>query len=145
MGFSGKHNYTIVDCNDNSANTKRIVMHTGFRAELGSEFHIFLHKSNCLRLYPEEYWLVRANNMSERVDNAEMGLMSEEEEEAVMREARDFFGNVYDGKMDKQGRITLTANMLKHAGIENDVVIVGLNRFIEIWNPEAYEKSRLKR
>ena len=145
MGFNGAHDYSIVDCNDNSANTKRIVMYTGFRAGLGSEFHIFLHEDNCLRLYTEDYWLVRADNMSERVDNAEMGLMSKEEAAAVMEEARNFFGSVYDGKMDKQGRITLTASMLKHAGIENEIVIVGMNRFIEIWNPEAYEKSKGKR
>jgi MraZ protein len=37
--------------------------------------------------------------------------------------------------LDGQGRIALHARLKKHAGIEDEVVIVGLGDRIEIWNP----------
>jgi transcriptional regulator MraZ len=44
--------------------------------------------------------------------------------------------------LDKAGRICLPDGMAKAAGIEQDVVLVGLLDRFEIWNPERYEKVR---
>ena len=48
--------------------------------------------------------------------------------------------------LDGQVRIKLTANALKHAGIEREVTIIGVDDHIEIWDRLAYAKydSRLK-
>jgi len=42
-------------------------------------------------------------------------------------------------KMDKNGRIMLTEDMAKKAGIDKEAVLVGLVDRFEIWNPERYE------
>jgi MraZ protein len=44
---------------------------------------------------------------------------------------------------DKQGRITLTPNMLEHSGIESQAVLVGAVTTIQIWNPESWEANRM--
>ncbi|MBQ8209950.1 MAG: hypothetical protein IJZ35_05150 [Clostridia bacterium] len=143
--FIGAFPYTITDSNDNSTNSRRIVMVPRFRTELGSEFQIFLRDDGCLRLYTNDRWNIYAENMSERLEAAEMGMADAEDIDDVLAEAHGFFGNVYDGKMDKQGRISLTSQMLQHANIQDDIVIVGMNRFIEIWNPDEWEKAKAKK
>jgi MraZ protein len=44
--------------------------------------------------------------------------------------------------VDKSGRICLPEEMCRAAGIETEVVLVGLLDRFEIWNPERYEKVR---
>jgi MraZ protein len=39
---------------------------------------------------------------------------------------------------DKQGRIVLTEELLRHAGIKNEAVLVGVLNKFEIWSPERY-------
>ena len=43
--------------------------------------------------------------------------------------------------MDKQGRILLPANLREFAGIEKDVVSVGVYSRVEIWSKERYEEN----
>ena len=50
-------------------------------------------------------------------------------------------------KFDSQGRIALPQNLIEYAKIKKDVVIIGLNSEIEIWDPEVlnhYEQSTFK-
>jgi MraZ protein len=42
--------------------------------------------------------------------------------------------------MDKQGRTTITSNLLQYAGIEKDVVIIGVSNRLEIWGKEGWEE-----
>ena len=48
-----------------------------------------------------------------------------------------------DYSIDKAGRITLTKEHLMKAGIKKDVVLVGNNDHIEIWDRETYENIDL--
>ena len=41
--------------------------------------------------------------------------------------------------MDKQGRILLPSNLRDFAGLEKDVVLVGVGSRIEIWSRENWE------
>ncbi len=41
---------------------------------------------------------------------------------------------------DKQGRIQLTNDLIEYAGLEKDVVIIGVVNKIEIWNPQRLEQ-----
>ncbi len=51
---------------------------------------------------------------------------------------RQFFGKGYQFGVDKQGRILLAENLLRHATISREAVLVGLGATFEIWNPEKY-------
>ncbi|NOZ75819.1 MAG: division/cell wall cluster transcriptional repressor MraZ [FCB group bacterium] len=41
---------------------------------------------------------------------------------------------------DKQGRIQLTNDLIDYAGLEKDVVIIGVVNKIEIWNPQRLDR-----
>lgn len=41
---------------------------------------------------------------------------------------------------DKQGRIQLTTDLITYAGLEKEVVIIGVVNKIEIWNPQRLER-----
>ena len=42
-------------------------------------------------------------------------------------------------KMDKQGRFVLPSHLLFHAGIESDLLVIGVQDRIEFWNPKTYD------
>ncbi len=135
--FSGYFTYVINESADSSTNSKRIVMNPHFRNDLGSDFRIFLHEDGCLRLYTEEHWAVNADAKIEKLEIAERNGMPKKELKKLANDTRIYFESVFGGKMDKQGRITLTSNMLEHAGIKDEVVFIGMQRFIEIWAPDV--------
>ncbi len=44
--------------------------------------------------------------------------------------------------VDKWGRMTLSDNLLAHAGIEKEALFVGMVRQFEIWSPERYDPAK---
>ncbi|MBD3232091.1 MAG: division/cell wall cluster transcriptional repressor MraZ [candidate division Zixibacteria bacterium] len=42
---------------------------------------------------------------------------------------------------DKQGRVTISGNLLEYANIEKNVVIHGMISYIEIWRPELFDRK----
>jgi MraZ protein len=46
----------------------------------------------------------------------------------------------YDPEEDNQGRIVLTEKLRSFAGIEKDIVFLGVGNRIEIWNQKEYDK-----
>ncbi|MCX7885654.1 MAG: hypothetical protein N3B01_00145 [Verrucomicrobiae bacterium] len=59
---------------------------------------------------------------------------------------RDALRNLVVGghrtKCDKQGRIILTPELLRHAGITDKAVLVGVLNKFEIWSPERFAQKQ---
>jgi MraZ protein len=53
---------------------------------------------------------------------------------------RNFFSGTATVELDGHGRILIPKNMLAYAGIEREVVLVGMGNKVEVWNPEQYQK-----
>ena len=51
---------------------------------------------------------------------------------------RFFFGNAFSVAKDGQGRLLIPPKLIEHAGLRKDVVVVGLGRWFEIWDKQAY-------
>lgn len=49
-------------------------------------------------------------------------------------------GSAFDTNLDKVGRVGLTAQLMAHAGLEKDVVLVGTGRCIELWDRARWEQ-----
>ena len=56
---------------------------------------------------------------------------------------REFIGRGAEAIFDKQGRITIPQELIKYANLEGveEVVVVGSEDCIEIWNPADWEKA----
>ncbi len=51
---------------------------------------------------------------------------------------RVFFSSAFDEQIDKQGRITLPATLREYAQLDRDVVVVGADTTVEIWDPKLW-------
>lgn len=54
--------------------------------------------------------------------------------------ARMLFAAASSEVPDKQGRIGIPPVLRQYAGLEKDVVVVGVMNHLEIWNPEAWAR-----
>jgi MraZ protein len=50
-----------------------------------------------------------------------------------------FFANAFDTSLDGQGRVTLPADCRKFASLEKNVVLVGDDTRLEIWDEERWD------
>lgn len=57
---------------------------------------------------------------------------------------RNFFRSIATVELDNSGRFLIPKNMLSHASLEKEAVVVGLGNTIEIWNPEVYDEYLIK-
>jgi MraZ protein len=54
---------------------------------------------------------------------------------------RAFFGSAFDLELDGQGRVMLPPPLRQYAGIKESVVIAGMNKNIEVWSKERWQKA----
>lgn len=55
---------------------------------------------------------------------------------------RFFQANSFDVELDSSGRVTLPPPLLAHAGIEKEVVVVGVLDHLEVWARERFESDQ---
>ena len=53
--------------------------------------------------------------------------------------ARFYQGNSFEIELDGSGRVTLPPPLMAHAGIEKEVVVVGVGDHLEVWGRERWE------
>ncbi len=85
----------------------------------------------CLNLYTEEEW----ESISQKVAALPGSIDTN-----VSKFTRKFFSKALTCELDKQGRIPLTPTLLEAAGLKKDIVLVGANSKLEIWDAEAWEQ-----
>ena len=102
----------------------RVFIPAKFRDDLGEEFVIFKGSEKCLYVYTKEGFEKLSQQFMETNNRAVQ---------------RAFFSQVVDMTADKQGRITLTSDLLEHANLLKDVAIIGAGSRIEIWATENYK------
>ncbi|MEE9400239.1 MAG: division/cell wall cluster transcriptional repressor MraZ [Dehalococcoidales bacterium] len=57
---------------------------------------------------------------------------------------RAVFATAFNLTMDGQGRVALPIPLREHAEIMDDVVIAGVNTYLEIWNKVLWEEEKAK-
>ena len=58
------------------------------------------------------------------------------------RVSRFYQGNSFDIELDASGRVTLPPPLLAHAGIEKEVVVVGVGDHLEVWGRERWQSQQ---
>ena len=56
--------------------------------------------------------------------------------------SRFFQGNSFEVELDASGRVTLPPPLLAHAGIEKEVVVVGVGDHLEVWARERWQAEQ---
>ncbi len=122
--FSGRFEYAIDD-------KGRLSIPAKFREILSANYDLKLILTNldgCIVAYPDKEW----TEVQERIAGSG----------SVKKEARAFLRFFYSGAsecpIDRLGRILIPQSLRNYAAIKKNVVIVGMNKKIEIWADEAW-------
>ena len=84
----------------------------------------------CLTVYPIQSWTPIYENISALNDF-----------DPKVREFRRYFLNgAIQLELDSAGRILLPKNLLEHAGLEKDIVLVSAVTKLEIWDKNKYQQ-----
>ncbi len=105
----------------------RLFIPVRLREELGETFMVTRGLQNCLRLYPMKEWEAFA---------AKIAALPETRAKDVRHY---FFANAFDTSLDGQGRVTLPADCRKFASLDKNVVLVGDDTRLEIWDEERWD------
>ena len=68
-----------------------------------------------------------------------MAAMAPSDTAAARMAARMSFGSMVEIEPDKTGRITIPASLREYAGLDRDVVVVGVDTRFEIWDAANWE------
>ncbi len=88
----------------------------------------------CLELYPLlEYKKIYSKIVGLNEFNAENRKLQ-----------RNFFRGSIAVELDSAGRLLIPKTMLVYAGLDKEIVVVGMGNRMEIWNPKEYDKYLIK-
>jgi MraZ protein len=100
-------------------------------AKGSQEFYVLPDPKNFLVVLPGS----AMGKMLERADDISIG---EYERRDVLRLIAS---RAHGSPCDRQGRIGLTEELLRHAGIEKEAVLVGVLTRFEIWSPARFAEA----
>ncbi len=111
----------------------RLIIPAKLRDDLGENFVICNGLEGCLFVYSREEWNKFVTEL-----------------EALPRMSKDariykryFFGSASEGTFDKQGRVLVPPPLRKTANLEKDVVLVGVQDHVEIWDKARWEDESI--
>jgi len=124
-GFKGTFKHTV----DQKG---RINLPARFRGSPGAiESYVVTRGLNsCLYIFPISEW--------EKVEEKLRSLTQTDPN--ALYYLRSTLANAADVQLDKQGRITVPANLLSLAKLDKEVLIIGALDRMEIWNPGTFDK-----
>lgn len=109
----------------------RIFIPAKLRDELGTTFVVTKSlRDKCLKVYSPEEW----KKYLEPLEKLDRRLKEEL--------FRGLHASAIEATPDAQGRIVLQKDLIQHAELEKDVVIVGCYNYAEIWSETLYEQTK---
>ncbi|MFN8194987.1 MAG: division/cell wall cluster transcriptional repressor MraZ [Nocardioidaceae bacterium] len=107
----------------------RLFLPAKFRDELEEGLMVTRGQERCLTIYS----LAEFTRITERLQASSFT------QKSTRNYVRMLASGAYDQVPDKQGRITLGAQLRDYASLEKDVVVIGVMNHVEIWDPRAWE------
>ena len=127
ISFIGEYESTI--------DTKgRFLLPSGFKKQIpeteAASFVLNRGFEKCLTVYPMQSWTPIYENISALNDF----------DPKVREFRRHFLNGATQLELDGAGRILLPKNLMEHAGLEKDIVLVAAVSKLEIWDKDQYRK-----
>ena len=123
--FLGEFEYKIDD-------KGRVPVPPRFRRVLREGLVLTRGIEKCINAYPPSEWKAQAENLTG-------GSIAPSK---LRRLNRNFFANAFSLNIDGQGRVALPVTLREFAGIEDEVIIAGVNTYFELWNKEAWAEEQ---
>lgn len=110
----------------------RVPIPPKFRAFLRGVMVLSPGVEGCIAAYPLAEWKKQSDRLTE-------GSVSPSKRRMLNRA---LFASAFSTKIDGQGRIMLPAPLKAHAEIVSEVVIIGANSYVELWNKVRWEEEK---
>ena len=123
--FLGEFTHTLDD-------KSRLALPAKFRTRLEAGLVMTTGTDKCLLVYPVDEFGVLFEKVS--------ALPVMGRESATLR--RMLFTNAHDAMPDKQNRVVIPQALREYSEIINEATIVGVGKFIEVWNPHEWSRAR---
>jgi len=126
MIFRGRYEYAIDP-------KGRVNIPSRFREQLsesGLESIVITNYSGCIYAYPSGEWERIEEKLASKVSSVNR------KKNAFVR---FFVGGAVEVAPDKQGRILIPPSLRSYAGLDRDVVILGMPNRFEIWDRERWD------
>ncbi|MBU8932931.1 MAG: division/cell wall cluster transcriptional repressor MraZ [candidate division Zixibacteria bacterium] len=129
-GFYGQYN-TTMDSKGRFALPARLrsVVDSDGQSCLKGNLILAKGLEGCLSLYPEDEW----QNIQDRLSSLSFT------QKDFRYFSRRFYSSAASVSPDKNGRILIPALLAGEAHLKKDLIVIGVNRSIEIWHPERFE------
>ncbi|MDD6795257.1 MAG: division/cell wall cluster transcriptional repressor MraZ [Clostridiaceae bacterium] len=108
----------------------RMIVPAKLREDLGNKFVITKGLDGCLYVYPLSEWEILQEKLKK------LPLTNKDARAFV----RFFFSGATEIEMDKQGRGLIPQNLKEYAGIEKEIVSIGVMTRVEIWSKEKWQE-----
>jgi MraZ protein len=107
----------------------RVILPSTYRADLADGLVMTVWLDHCLAVHPLEDWT--------RVLEGLRALRTTDRRERMF--ARMMLSHARFEELDKQGRVTIPPSLREYAGLTKDVVVVGNDSRIELWDGDRWD------
>lgn len=125
--FMGEFDHTVDD-------KGRVAIPAKFRSRFADGLVLSRGLDRCLFVHTTADWAVFA----EKIGKAPL----------TQADARNFsrfmFSGATDSELDRQGRVIIPSYLRDYAGIQGEVVIIGVNTRLEIWDRARWQEARAR-
>jgi MraZ protein len=122
--LSGAYDHTLDD-------KGRVSLPARHRAEMGETLMVLAGFDGQINIYPFPVWEKAAENVSTQ--------------NQAFDDARDLTRILYSAiecQVDRQGRVLIPPALRTRAHLDTDVVILGMNDHLEIWNRQIWQEMQ---
>lgn len=109
----------------------RLIIPSRYRAKLTDKAILTRGLDNNLVIYPEETW----HNVTHQLNQMPIT------HSTARALRRLLFSGAVELSLDKQGRVNIPAYLREYASLEEEVLLVGMETFIEIWEPGLWRSA----
>lgn len=102
-----------------------------FRARYNDERFILTNLRQCLVAYPWEEWRIIEDKAAAVSDI----------DESVKAFLRFFISGAVEVTLDRQARVLIPPSLREYAGLEKEIVLVGLVKNFEIWDKSLWDQE----
>ncbi|WP_291859326.1 division/cell wall cluster transcriptional repressor MraZ [Marinilabilia sp.] len=114
----------------------RIVFPSAFKRVLGDDdLRLVVRKDlfePCLHIYPYSVWEEKLKDIRTRINSYNR---------EHSRFLRHFFRGSAEVSLDGNGRFLIPKRLAEQIGMDREIVLLGVDQYIEVWNKELYEQG----
>lgn len=108
----------------------QVALPKDFRREFGETLIVTKGFDHYLQIVPKRRWKVLLEGTKGKpfIDQGTRDLQ------------RYLFGNAVEIRLDTQGRMLIPEFLREHAKLKKNVIFIGVERYVELWDNETFEK-----